>query len=313
MRALDSPELVSLTQQLNSVRFNSYFLSAKIEAFTSSFGDFKSVSKAQKSIKSNAAIKPSSSSPSEFESVAVEQVDASSSIFGDVEKVTRRERSESIGASSVNTARKPSRRRASSLGDLSEPSSRALLSDLITALNDTFPDYDFTDSKIDRFKECGWDDAMRLLNPCLAEAVMMIPNGSIFLDSIWGAIDRVVGLKGCEVFLFNHHPDDFDNNDLSDESHGCLWEFNAFFFRASTGKLVYFTCSARSLIRDMEIFRQQSDMLVSDDDDDDNQDQGMQEEETDDEMDDDNARQVEQLQGNEEFDHEDLPDWDGII
>lgn len=73
----------------------------------------------------------------------------------------------------------------------------------------------------------------------------MIPEGSQFLENIWSTIDRIVGLKKCEVFLFNRDPDDYDDNDMSDENHGSLWEFNIFFFRASSDRLVYFTCRAR--------------------------------------------------------------------
>jgi hypothetical protein len=317
MQAIDNPELVLLTQQLNSIRFNSYFLSGKIEAFVSTFGSANPQVKTQK--RSHASETNNSVVDLNRPSAMRDDLSIMSSTADGFMRPTR-ERSDSVTNASVSTLsstfRKPSRRRTSSLGDLSEPSSQALLEDLITALNDNFPDYDFSDSKIDRFRECEVGEVMRLVNACLAEAIMMIPEGNQFLENIWTTFDRLVGLKKCEIFLFNRDPDDFDDNDMSNENHGSLWEFNIFLFRASLDRLVYFTCRARSVYRDTEVFREQSDMMVSEDEDDNNDEQPSREvlaEESDDEMDEDRERQVQQRQGDEEFDHEDLPDWDGII
>lgn len=149
MQAMDSPELVFLTQQLNSIRYNSYFLSGKLEAFVSTFGSapqVKTKKRAHSSDTNNLA------SESSFNSAVQDDLSVLASAVDTLTRPTR-ERSGSMSNGSVSTIntnafRKPGRRRTSSLGDLSEPSSRALLEDLITALNDNFPDYDFSDSKV---------------------------------------------------------------------------------------------------------------------------------------------------------------------
>jgi hypothetical protein len=53
---------------------------------------------------------------------------------------------------SSTTIRRTGRRRASSLGNLSDMSTQMLLLDLTTTLNESFPDYDFGNSKLDQFK-----------------------------------------------------------------------------------------------------------------------------------------------------------------
>ena len=50
------------------------------------------------------------------------------------------------------SCRKPLRGRATSLGDLGEPSSRRLLFDLISTLDEFFPDYDFDTTKPEQFQ-----------------------------------------------------------------------------------------------------------------------------------------------------------------
>lgn len=148
MQAIDSPELILLTQQLNSVRFNSYFLSGKLEAFVSTFGSVNPQVKTQK--RPQACDINHSGTELSSNSIVHDDLSVLTSTADGLIRPTR-ERSGSIGNASVttlSTIRKPSRRRTSSLGDLSEPSSQALLEDLVTALNDNFPDYDFSDSKV---------------------------------------------------------------------------------------------------------------------------------------------------------------------
>jgi hypothetical protein len=61
---------------------------------------------------------------------------ADGSSSADVSDIMRRRRSSSLGSYKM---KKPLRNRATSLGDLSEPSTRKLLCDLISTLNEFFP------------------------------------------------------------------------------------------------------------------------------------------------------------------------------
>lgn len=145
--------------------------------------------------------------------------------------VPRRQRSFSLG--SCYSMRKPTRRRTNSLGDLSEPSSRVLLMDMIAALNEAFPDYDFGDSKKEQFKEQELHLAMRLINGYFAELNVREPQ---LLEKLWSAIDDIVNLKNCEVFQYLPNDDDDSDN--------YLWYFHYFFFNKELHTLCYFNCSA---------------------------------------------------------------------
>jgi hypothetical protein len=145
--------------------------------------------------------------------------------------IPRRQRSFSL--TSCYTMRKPTRRRTSSLGDLSEPSSRVLLMDMISALNEAFPDYDFGDSKKEQFREQELPMALRLINGYFAELSLREPN---LLEKLWAAIDEIVNLKNCEIFQYEPKDDD--------EADTYLWCFHYFFFNKELHTLCYFNCSA---------------------------------------------------------------------
>lgn len=144
----------------------------------------------------------------------------------------RRQRSFSL--SSCYTMRKPARRRTSSLGDLNEPSSRVLLMDMIAALNEAFPDYDFGDSKKEQFKEQDLPVTMRLINGYFTELSLREPD---LLEKLWSAVDEIVNLKHCEIFQYIPNDDD-------DDADTYLWCFHYFFFNKELHTLCYFNCSA---------------------------------------------------------------------
>lgn len=90
-------------------------------------------------------------------------------------------------------------KRSSSLGDLSEPSSKKLFYDLITTLNQSYPDHDFFATKLEQFIEKDVTQVMRHVNTTLAE--LTIVNNNI-LEKLWHSIDHVIHLKKCEVFSY---------------------------------------------------------------------------------------------------------------
>ena len=147
--------------------------------------------------------------------------------------VPRRQRSFSL--SSCYTMRKPARRRTSSLGDLDEPNSRILLMDLINALNESFPDYDFADTTIEQFKDKELPHVVSHVNSYLAELTI---KDHLTLERMWSAIDEVVNLKQCEIFQFQPEKNDDDDADVN------LWEFHYFFFNKDLHAICYFNCYA---------------------------------------------------------------------
>ena len=129
--------------------------------------------------------------------------------------------------------------RSSSLGDLSAPSSRKLFLDLISTLNESFPDYDFHATKLHQFVEKDVSSVMRVVNNSLAEITEENPT---FLQHLWDSIDRAVGgLRRCEVFSYVP-----DNEDVEDpfSSHGSIWSFNHFFFNPQKLRICYVTVMA---------------------------------------------------------------------
>jgi hypothetical protein len=149
------------------------------------------------------------------------------------------------------------RKRSSSLGDLSEGRTRRLLIDLISTLNASFPDYDFSNANTESFvPQSSLTYVLQRVNSYLAEITVNNPN---FLDEMWRTIDEIIGLQQCEVFSY---VPDMSEDPFSD---GSLWSFNFFFFNKELKRICYFTCVATSLM-----MRGQG--LYADDDDDDDDD-----------------------------------------
>lgn len=134
---------------------------------------------------------------------------------------------------------KPLRRRSNSLGEFNEPSTKRLLIDLISTLNESFPDYDFGKTKADQFVLQNTTKVVSNVNSHFGELTMQ-QGGERFLDDLWATIDEVVSLRKSEVYSY---VSDMDGDPFSD---GSLWSFNYFFFNADMQQICYFTCVARS-------------------------------------------------------------------
>lgn len=132
--------------------------------------------------------------------------------------------------------RKTLRGRAASLGDLSEPSSRRLLYDLISTLDDFFPDYDFDTTKPEQFLIKDVNQLIQTVNGHLAELTEDRPD---FLEKLWRSVDDIINLRKCEAFSL---VPDMSEDPFSD---GTLWSFNYFLFNHDMKQLIYFTCVAK--------------------------------------------------------------------
>jgi hypothetical protein len=117
---------------------------------------------------------------------------------------------------------------------------RRLLIDLISTLNASFPDYDFSSASPDSFVTQEMNLVVQKVNSFLAELTTI---SSTFLQEMWQNINTVMELKNCEIFSYIP---DMEEDPFSD---GVLWSFNFFFFNKELKRILYFTCVATSLMR----------------------------------------------------------------
>jgi hypothetical protein len=132
--------------------------------------------------------------------------------------------------------KKSLRGRTVSLGDLGEPSSKRLLFDLISTLDEFFPDYDFDTTKPEQFLVKDINQVIQMVNGYLAELTEERPN---FLEKLWQGIDDIINLRKCEAYSL---VPDMSEDPFSD---GTLWSFNYFFLNHEIKQIIYFTCVAK--------------------------------------------------------------------
>jgi len=146
----------------------------------------------------------------------------------------------------------------SPLGSLADASTRKLLIDLISTMNASFPDYDFSDLRPEHFhKEWNLNMAVNSVNTNLSEIIDTRETG--FLEELWGSIESVIETRNCEVY--SYLPDMDADDPFTD---GSLWSFNYFFFNKQQKKLLYFTCMAKSKLG---ILEEDAEAMDSDEDD----------------------------------------------
>mmetsp|Transcript_25022 Transcript_25022/g.75122 ORF Transcript_25022/g.75122 Transcript_25022/m.75122 type:complete len:238 (+) Transcript_25022:197-910(+) len=126
--------------------------------------------------------------------------------------------------------------RSSSLGSLNASGTRRLLIDLISTLNASFPDHDFSALRAEHFeREADASSVMRNCNTQLGD----LSESSDFLEELWAAIDDAIKVRECEVYTY---VPDLDTDPLSE---GCIWSFNYFFFNKQLKRIVYLSCVAK--------------------------------------------------------------------
>eukprot|EP00499_Haloplacidia_sp_CaronLabIsolate_P015193 CAMPEP_0196780676 /NCGR_PEP_ID=MMETSP1104-20130614/8387_1 /TAXON_ID=33652 /ORGANISM="Cafeteria sp., Strain Caron Lab Isolate" /LENGTH=247 /DNA_ID=CAMNT_0042150891 /DNA_START=40 /DNA_END=783 /DNA_ORIENTATION=+ len=128
------------------------------------------------------------------------------------------------------------------LGSLSSASTRKLLITLISTMNASFPDYDFSSLRPDQFvHEADLSRVMMAVNASFAELSELY--NSSFLSDLWTTMDKEIDLRSCQVLSYIP---DMDKDPLSE---GALWSFNYFFYNKDRKRIVYFTCKAMSKFR----------------------------------------------------------------
>ncbi|ETN24086.1 hypothetical protein, variant 4 [Phytophthora nicotianae INRA-310] len=144
---------------------------------------------------------------------------------------------------------------SSPLGPIAAPATRKLLINLISTMNASFPDYDFSAVKPEQFrKEPDFRIALQRINHDLAELLEAEGNG--FVEKMWEAIAEAIKLDECDVYSYIP---DMDSDPFSD---GNLWSFNYFFYNKVQKKVLYFTCLCKGDMDDETM----EDSVVMDDD-----------------------------------------------
>jgi hypothetical protein len=136
-------------------------------------------------------------------------------------------------------------RAPSPLGPIGAAATRKLLINLISTMNASFPDYDFSAVRPEQFrKESGFRGALHRINHDLAELVEA--EGPNFVARMWEAIAEAIKLDECDVYSYLP---DMDSDPFSD---GNLWSFNYFFVNKAQKKILYFTCMSKGCVASLE-------------------------------------------------------------
>ncbi|ORY08303.1 Maf1 regulator [Basidiobolus meristosporus CBS 931.73] len=125
----------------------------------------------------------------------------------------------------------------SPFGPLDQPSSRKTLFYLISTLNASFPDYEFSDLKPEQFsKQPSLPMVMNSINTTLFSLGRA---DLIQTHRFWDVLDEAITLNDCDVY--SYVPDN-DSDPFADES--SIWSFNYFFFNRKLKRILFFTCSS---------------------------------------------------------------------
>jgi hypothetical protein len=124
-------------------------------------------------------------------------------------------------------------------------SAKEIIMDLISTLNDSYPDYDFSQTQAEQFCSQDIQTVIKSVNENLSELEEKDDSSSSadhknFLTRLWETFDELMNLKRCDVFSYMP---DMEGDPFSD---GSLWSFNFFFVNQDVGYILYFTCVATS-------------------------------------------------------------------
>eukprot|EP00184_Porphyridium_aerugineum_P008450 CAMPEP_0184691676 /NCGR_PEP_ID=MMETSP0313-20130426/448_1 /TAXON_ID=2792 /ORGANISM="Porphyridium aerugineum, Strain SAG 1380-2" /LENGTH=322 /DNA_ID=CAMNT_0027149431 /DNA_START=301 /DNA_END=1269 /DNA_ORIENTATION=+ len=141
--------------------------------------------------------------------------------------------------------------------DMTMPATRRMIWNLISMINQSFPDYDFSSSALELLrKEEEPAKAIEKIDGYLQMAYASTNAPLSFRNNLWKAIDDMIQVKDCQVFSF--HCDEVDaedddsnldgDGDIVDQSpfdpHGKLWSVNMFFYNKALNRVLYFSAYA---------------------------------------------------------------------
>ena len=139
----------------------------------------------------------------------------------------------------------------SPLGPLTDIHTRKLLISLITTMNASFPDYDFSNLRAEQFeRELSPHTAVTALNSLFLAALDSQQPG--IRDEFWAAVGETVDMGGCELYRYMPNTD-------SDIDEGALWSSHYFFFHRKEKKVVFVSASAQSKLHGDELLDDEDD------------------------------------------------------
>lgn len=148
---------------------------------------------------------------------------------------------------SPNSMYAPRSRLSSTEDDSSEFISvmnRKMLFTLLSTLNASFPDYDFSHVKSEEFSR--EDDLSFVVNTVNSNLSTSMGEDFAKLSAeLWKSLDDEICLQDCQIYSYNP---DMDTDPFGEE--GSLWSFNYFFFNKQMKRIVFFKCNGTSLMAD---------------------------------------------------------------
>eukprot|EP00184_Porphyridium_aerugineum_P003182 CAMPEP_0184695442 /NCGR_PEP_ID=MMETSP0313-20130426/3062_1 /TAXON_ID=2792 /ORGANISM="Porphyridium aerugineum, Strain SAG 1380-2" /LENGTH=316 /DNA_ID=CAMNT_0027153893 /DNA_START=113 /DNA_END=1063 /DNA_ORIENTATION=+ len=141
--------------------------------------------------------------------------------------------------------------------DMTMPATRRMIWNLISTINQAYPDYDFSSSALELLrKEEDASKTIEMIDGYLQLAYASSQGPFSFRNHLWKTIDDMITLKDCQVFSFNcdevedeisyiNDDDEHNGMEVEDQSpfdpHGKLWSFNIFFYNKSLNRVLYFS------------------------------------------------------------------------
>eukprot|EP00744_Colponema_vietnamica_P001801 GILI01002940.1.p1 GENE.GILI01002940.1~~GILI01002940.1.p1 ORF type:complete len:243 (+),score=49.18 GILI01002940.1:100-828(+) len=130
---------------------------------------------------------------------------------------------------------------ASPLGPLSDQNTKRLLINLISTMNESFPDYDFSNLRPEQFtREPHLNFVINTINTNLAEVAEKSTHG--FLEMLWSGIESAINIRECDIF--SYIPDLV--SDPFSETAGILWSLDYFFYDRKQKKILFFALLTKS-------------------------------------------------------------------
>ncbi|CAD5206454.1 unnamed protein product [Bursaphelenchus okinawaensis] len=114
--------------------------------------------------------------------------------------------------------------------------SRRTLFNLVSLLNLTYSDYDFTQVKSESFSLIELRDCMDNINDKFSTAVRGYAKHR---DTFWNAINKEIKLNEC--IIFSYIPE-YSNDPFTED--GCIWTFNYLCWNKGLKRILFLSCRA---------------------------------------------------------------------
>jgi len=114
--------------------------------------------------------------------------------------------------------------------------SNKLLFHLVSLLNASFGDYDFSDARGDDFHRV---KSIETLKQQIESQLMPILQEQRLVAQLWALLDEEIVFKECSIYSYNP---DYNSDPFSED--GCLWSFNYFFYNKRLRRILFCACRA---------------------------------------------------------------------